>query len=244
MISYDRSSGSKGVWLVLAAAAVGIAAATWWWTQSEKGEPPVPAAPTVSEARPAAGPVVNLAQPPQEMPDGRPADFTASEWSALKEAVGTNPNGAKELKRITAFLRYQRGFEQWQSLLESGDASERHALANQLLDQLPQRLVNMEMTMGESLMLCAALLNDLEPDENQRQQKLEGCKSRLEAAAPKIDSEQALRDADCRTEFLRRQAALVAEYQALPASQKDHAKFERDVEAARRAVYDSPTCGR
>ena len=221
---------------------MGVATAAWWYMSSPATAPET-AAP--EQAQPAAsGPVVNLAVPPQEAPDGRPTDFSPEEWNALKDAVGNKADGAKELKRITAFLRYQRAFEQWQNLQESGNTAQRHAIAKQLLDQLPERISNMEMTMGESLMICAALLNDLEPDEAVRNQKLEGCKVRLEQLAPKIDSEQAMRDAECRTEFLRRQAALVAEYQALPEAQKNHAKFEKDVEAARRSVYDSPTCGR
>ena len=43
--------------------------------------------------------------------------------------------------------------------------TQRHELANRLLEQLPERLTNMEMTMGEGLLICSALLTDLEPDE-------------------------------------------------------------------------------
>lgn len=242
MISYDRSSGSRWVWIVAGVAVLGGATAAWWWFGSNHTADP--AAPTEAAASAGPGPVVNLATPPAEAADGRPTDFTPQEWSSLKEAVGNKPDGAKELKRITSFLRYQRGFEQWQALQDSPKTSERHALAQQLLDQLPERIANMEMTMGESLLICGVLLTDLEPDENVRTQKMEGCKTKLEQLAPKLDSDQALRDAECRTEFLRRQAAIVAEYQAQPEAQRNQAKFEQDIEGARRSVYDSPTCGR
>ena len=242
MISYDRSSGSRWVWLVAGVVLLGCATAAWWWygaSQSTDAAPPADVSNTT-----AAGPVVNLSKPPAEGADGRPADFTPQEWSSLKDAVGNKPDGAKELKRITAYLRYQRGFEQWQALQDSSKTAERHALAQQLLDQLPERISNMEMTMGESLLICGVLLTDLEPDETVRTQKMEGCKTKLEQLAPKLDSDQALRDAECRTEFLRRQAAIVAEYQAQPEAQRNQAKFEQDIEGARRSVYDSPTCGR
>ena len=242
MISYDRSSGSRWVWLLGGVAVLGCATAAWWWYGSSQATDAT--VPSDVATTPAAGPVVNLATPPAEGADGRPADFTAQEWSSLKEAVGNKPDGAKELKRITAYLRYQRGFEQWQALQDTSKTAERHALGQQLLDQLPERLSNMEMTMGESLLICGVLLSDLEPDENLRTQKMEGCKAKLEQLAPKLDSEQALRDAECRTEFLRRQAAIVAEYQAQPESQRNQSKFEQDIEGARRSVYDSPTCGR
>lgn len=244
MISYDRSSGSGWGWLVGGVAVLGAATAGWWWYSSNRAADPAPPA-AVSAAAPAPGPgpVVNLSVPPAEGSDGRPADFTPDEWHSLKEAVGNKPDGAKELKRITAFLRYQRGFEQWQALQDSSKTAERHALAQQLLDQLPDRIANMEMTMGESLLICGVLLTDLEPDETVRTQKMEACKTRLEQLAPKLDNAQALHDAECRTEFLRRQAAIVAEYQAQPEAQRNQAKFEKDIESARRAVYDSPTCG-
>ncbi|HIV72604.1 MAG TPA: hypothetical protein H9903_16840 [Candidatus Aquabacterium excrementipullorum] len=242
MISYDRSSGSRWVWLVAGVAVLGSATAAWWWFGSNRAAETVATAEAASA--PGPGPVVNLAAPVSEAPDGRPNDFTPQEWSSLKEAVGNKPDGVKELKRITAFLRYQRGFEQWQALQDSSKTAERHALAQQLLDQLPDRIANMEMTMGESLLICGVLLTDLEPDEAARTQKMEACKTKLEGLAPKLDNEQALRDAECRTEFLRRQAAIVAEYQAQPESQRNQAKFEKDIETARRSVYDSPNCGR
>lgn len=177
------------------------------------------------------------------MADGRPADFSSDEWSALKDAVSKKADGEKELKRITTYLRFQRGFEQWQNMME-GDSRQRHELAQRLLEQLPDRLKNMEMTMGEGLLICSALWADLEPDETARNQKLEGCKARLEQVAPQLDTAQQLRDAECLTEFQRRQAALVAEHQAKAQAQKDTAQLEKDIEAARVAVYNGVDCGR
>lgn len=239
MISYDRSGGKAG-WVSGAVVVAAVLAVGGWWFAGREAAVPAPQA--ASEA--ASGPVVNLAQAPTVLPDGRPSDFSEQEWSALKEAVGSKPDGVKELQRISGFLRYQKGFEQWQTAQQSGDRTQSRAIARQLLDQLPERIKNMEMTMGESLMVCSALLADIEPDENLRVRKLEDCKTKLEALAPKLDSEQALRDAECRTEYLRRQAALVSAYQGLPDAQKDHARFEKELEDERRAVYDSPTCGR
>lgn len=244
MISYDRSSGVRWGWIAGGAVVLGCATAGWWWMSSGKSADPVAASADAGATSSTSGPVVNLNVQPAEGADGRPTDFTPEEWSSLKQAVGNKPDGAKELKRISAFLRYQRGFEQWQTLQDSPNTAQRHALAQQLLDQLPDRIANMEMTMGESLLICSVLLTDLEPDENLRTQKMEGCKTKLEQLAPKLDSDQALRDAECRTEFLRRQAAIVAEYQTQPEAQRNQAKFEQDIEGARRAVYDSPTCGR
>lgn len=243
MISYDRSSSSR-LWII-AAVLVGVAAAVGAWMWSGSGTPE--AAPATVASAPQASPVgavVDFSKPPEVLPDGRPSDFSTEEWGAMKEAVGKKEDGEKELKRITTYLRFQRGFEQWQALQEDGDRARRHELAKSLLEQLPDRLSNMEMTTGEGLMICAALLTDLEPDEALRVQKLEGCKARLAEVAPKLETAQQLRDAECLTEFQRRQAALVSEHQAKPQAQKDTAQLEKDIEAARQAVYNSPDCGR
>jgi len=243
MISYDSSSSGSRLWIA-AAILIGIAAAVgaWVW-QGSSSKAEAPAAPASAPAATGTGAVIDFSKPPEVMSDGRPSDFSTEEWGALKDAVSKKADGEKELKRITTYLRFQRGFEQWQALQE-GDKAQRHELANRLLEQLPERLTNMEMTMGEGLLICSALLTDLEPDEAARTQKLEGCKTRLEQVAPKLDTAQQLRDAECLTEFQRRQAALVAEHQAKPQGQKDTAQLEKDIESARLAVYDGANCGR
>lgn len=244
MISYDRSSSGSRWWIlaavVAAAAAVG---AVWMWSGPKA---PDTVAPEVASAPAAApsGAIIDFSKPPEVLSDGRPADFSTEEWGALKTAVANKADGEKELKRITTYLRFQRGFEQWQAMQESGDQAKRHELANRLLEQLPERLTNMEMTMGEGLLICSALLTDLEPNEAARGPKLEACKVQLEQVAPRLDTAQQMRDAECLTEFQRRQAALVAEHQAKSPSQKDTVQLEKDLEAARLAVYNSPDCGR
>lgn len=242
MISYDNASSRTRLWIIAAVIVVAGGVLAWVWSGNGATETPAPVASAPAPAP--VGAVIDFSKAPEVMPDGRPADFSTEEWGALKDAVSKKADGEKELQRITTYLRFQRGFEQWQALQESGDKAQRHELANRLIEQLPDRLSNMEMTTGEGLMVCAALLADLEPDEAVRQQKMEGCKSRLEAVAPKLDTAQQLRDAECLTEFQRRQAALVAEHQAKSPAQKDAAQLEKAIEAARLAVYNSPDCGR
>lgn len=181
--------------------------------------------------------VTGPASAPTVLADGRPSDFTPEDWAALKAAMSSQPNGKAEMERVVTYLRFQRSFEQWQALAESSDVKQRHQLAENLLTQVPDRLAKGEVTMGEALLLSTALLTDLESDERLREQRLGAMRTRLEGLAPQPDAEQAAREAERLTEFKRRQSAIVASWQAQPEGKRDQAALERDLEAARRAVY-------
>lgn len=181
--------------------------------------------------------VTGPASVPTVLADGRPSDFTPEDWAALKAAMSSQPNGKAEMERVVTYLRFQRSFEQWQALAESSDVKQRHQLAENLLTQVPDRLAKGEVTMGEALLLSTALLTDLESDERLREQRLGAMRTRLEGLAPQPDAEQAAREAERLTEFKRRQSAIVASWQAQPEGKRDQAALERDLEAARRAVY-------
>ena len=169
--------------------------------------------------------------------DGRPSDFSPEDWAALKAAMSTQANSKAELERVVAYLRFQRNFEKWQSLADSRDVQQRHLIAQNLLDQLPERLTKGEVTMGEALVLSSALVADMEPDARLREQQLIALRGKLDAVAPRADAEQLARDAERQAEFKRRQAAIVAAWQAKPEGSRDQAALERDLETARRAVY-------
>jgi hypothetical protein len=239
MISYNRSSsGSRVILGLVVVAAVGAGA--WWWMSGDNA----PAAPGVVLS--ASQPVAHAAS--QAFPDQQPAaaegDFSPADMVKLNQAMGNQANGQQELKRVSTFLRFQRDFERWQSMMEATDPAPRHALANQLVDALPERVKQAEVTLPEAELMCAMLLNDLEPNEAARTQKNETCKQRLEAVSPKTDTEQGMRAAQCQTEYRRREAALVSEFQAKPAAQRNPHELETELDKAKHAVFDSPNCGR
>jgi hypothetical protein len=240
MISYDRSSSGSSmlVWIVLAMV-LGGGAAVWWWM--DRSEPSVS-----SVAESASAPAVNVAPqmvPAEAMPAQVQADMSTTEAATLNQALGSKEQGQQELQRVTSFLNFQRGFEKWQAMQEATDPGPRHALAQQLVDGLPQRVQLVEITLPEAEFMCGMLLTDLEPDEVARNQRWEGCKQKIAAVAPRTDTEQTMRAAQCQTEYRRREAALVAEFQAKPAAQRDPRQLEVELNKAKRAVYDSPTCG-
>lgn len=250
MISYDRSSArSPLVWVVALAAGLGVAVAAWWVQGRDEAAPPpqaaasAPSGALVGRMASTAMPVTSLSEPAPILPDGRPADLTEDEWRALQDTVGKGPNAQAEMKRVTAYLRFQKGFTQWQAEQEtSRDPARRKALAQQLLAAVPERLKNSEVTIGEALMLAAALYNDIEPDEATRSIKLEQFRVKLEAVAPRSDNAAEMRESNCLAEYKRREAIIQQDFISRPDGQRDHKKFESDLDAAHRAVYEGVDC--
>lgn len=237
------------MWVVAVAAGFVVAGLAWW---SQGGLEAIEAPPMAASApvTAVAGrfpntsmPVSSINEPAPVLPDGRPSDLTEDEWHALQETVGKGPNAQAELKRVTAYLRFQKGFTQWQADQEtSRDPAQRKALAHQLLAAVPERLKNSEVTIGEALMLAAALFNDIEPDEATRSIKLEQFRMKLEAVAPRLENAAEVREANCLAEYKRREAIIQQDFISRPDGQRDQKKFEAELEAAHRAVYEAVDC--
>jgi hypothetical protein len=241
MITYQQNKPWwQNTWLVALTVAGGVGAGAWWWSASPLQAQSAGA--TVDGHAPAAArklalPDAALLVTPKLMDDGRPSDFSPEDWAALKEAMSKTPNPAAELERVVKYLRFQKGFEQWQSLQGSADTAKRRQLAQILLDQVPERLQQSEVTFSEAQMLQLALVADLEPNEGLRKQRLEALQDQLKAAAPQLDAQQQAHDAELEHEYKRREAAILADYQSRPEAQRNHDKFEQDLDAARRAVW-------
>lgn len=240
MISYSRPQFWQRTWFMLLCMGVAAAAVVAWWmwqgrsAANAEGGAAVPA--RVSSGSAGAVARAGLSEPPL-LSDGRPLDFSPEEWAALKEAMKQSPHPETELKRVVAYLRFQKRFDQWQSLRDSPDAGLRRQVAASLVEQVPERLREGEVTMGEAQLLLSALWSDLEPDEVRRRQRIEEGIKILQAAAPQPDADQARREADRLTEYKRRESAIVLEYQSRPEAQRDPAWLEAQLDNARRAVY-------
>jgi hypothetical protein len=239
MITYESPSFWQRTWVLAVLLGAGAGVGAWWWqTHAPVATADETQAPK-SAAHDAEAHVVDAALlvPPKIMDDGRPSDFSPEDWAALKDAMSKTPNPRAELDRVVRYLRFQKGFEQWQSLQDAADVAKRRQLALRLLDQVPERMKQGEMTYGEALMLDQALLADLEPNDDLRKQRLAQAQSLLSASVPQADAEQQVRDASLLAEYKRREAAIVAAFQAQPEGKRDQTQLGRDLDAARMAVY-------
>lgn len=240
MISYSRPQFWQRTWFMLLCMGAAVAAVVVWWVWQGRA-----AAAAVGDsatlARGASGVPEAAAragmQEPALLSDGRPEDFSAQEWAALKDAMKQSSQPEAELKRVVAYLRFQKRFDQWQGLRDSADVGLRRQVAASLVEQVPERLKEGEVTMGEAQLLLSALWSDLEPDEARRRQRIDEGIKILQAAAPQPDADQARREADRLSEYKRRESAIVLEYQSRPETQRDPAWLEAQLDDARRAVY-------
>ncbi|MDE2402461.1 MAG: hypothetical protein KGL90_12420 [Burkholderiales bacterium] len=146
------------------------------------------------------------------------------------------PGSAGEAQRVVSYLKYQRSFESWQQGVDDPRRSrERHQLAADLLEQLPDRLAKGEFTGTEALMMSSVLLNDLEPDEKKRDQRLQEWLAHLATVAPQPDEEKLLAQKERLTQFKRRQAVAFAEWQkASDQGNREPVKLEQALEEAQR----------
>ncbi|MBH1987849.1 MAG: hypothetical protein I8H76_11055 [Burkholderiales bacterium] len=248
MITYSSPKFWQRTWFTLACMAVAALAVVGWWWLAHSGAPSASMA-SAGQLGPDGSVAATAATSasrrdggwtaPTVLGDGRPSDFSPQEWSALKDAMAQTAQPEAELKRVVAYLRFQKHFERWQGLRESPDAGQRQQLAASLLDQVPERLRQGEVSMGEAQMLLSALWADVEPDESRRRQRIEEGITLLKEAAPRPDAEQQKRDAALLAEYKRREAAILLEYQSRPDAQRDPAWLEAQLDAARRSVYSA-----
>jgi len=240
MISYESPQFWQRTWPLALLLGVGVGGGIWWWQTHGTAAPGAVASEQASSApsaKPPAKQEMALLVPPKVLDDGRPADFSAEDWAAMKEAMSKTANPRAELERVVKYLRFQKGFEQWQTLQDAPDVATRHQLAQRLLEQVPERMRQGELTMGEAMLLESALWADLEPNEAVRKQKLDEAQAMLTTAAPQPDAEQQAREASMLAEYKRREAAILADYQTKPEAQRNQATLQDALESARRSVY-------
>lgn len=194
-------------WLLALGAAALAAAAAAWWTHATPPEP----SPSTGTARDESTPVTPQASPGSELAfkemvsgqseaakalasqpavrpvDGpiteRPSYVSPMEWMVLKGTASQKPQPERELTRMVNFLRFTKQMELLQSLPRTADAQpRREALANALLADLPERLINDEMSLKDLRQTQAELLQDAESDPQRRQARAQAESRRLEEA--------------------------------------------------------------
>jgi hypothetical protein len=230
-----------------------------WWLRADDGErvtrvapsPPSSAAADTTEAgpatpasrAPAAAPAATAAivpRPGDAADTDIPAGLTPEQYRELRATLADHPQRGVEIARVAAYLQFTA---QWQAFLQRRATGaiddDLRALARTLDDGLGERLAQREMTAGEAAFVKAALLDVLQPDAAARDAALKAWRAEADAAARAAAPPPDAREA----EFARRQAALVAAWQALPPAQRDAQRLEAELEALRQSVFTTPPAG-
>ncbi|MDI1261294.1 hypothetical protein [Aquabacterium sp.] len=211
-VQVERSAG-KQWFALLALIGVAMAAVLWWWSHRDDavGEP-VASSASAPEIPALAQPVA-LVQSAAVLPSTeagmlaqqlaaaqvverspgvapikgpvteRPEFVSEMEWQMLKGVAQQNATPDAELTRLVNKLRFMKQLELWQSMEHSNDLAKRQVLAEQLLDDIPQRVANADLDKPEAQKLQAALLKDAVSDEQARKKRAEVESRRLGASA-------------------------------------------------------------
>lgn len=241
-ITYQRSQSWTALAAVAVLAAVGGAA---YWGLSSPSSPQregvtlsssatgLPGWPQASTGNPEPTEVLR----PPVSSDGRPSDVSAEDWSTLQAALAKIGAPASEAERVVGYNRYQRNYDSWQSLDETKDASRRRRMASALMAELPDHVTKGEYTLIESMLIGAALIADIEPDEARRSAQLQAWQAQAVTVAPVPSEDEAKARAAARdTELKRRQAGAFATWQGLAnPAERTPARLEQALEEVRRA---------
>jgi len=116
----------------------------------------------------------------------RPAFLSEMEWSVFKTVSMQQADPDKALTALVNKVRFIKQLELLQDIPAAADNNKRRLLANELLDDLPQRLANEDYDLAGALKLQTELLQDAEPEAKARAKRATKEARRLEQAhAPK-----------------------------------------------------------
>jgi hypothetical protein len=114
----------------------------------------------------------------------KPSFMSDMEWGILQAVSQQQADPDKALTALVNKLRFTKQLEVWQDLPSSTDPSKRKLLANELLEDLPQRLSHEDMDLAGAQKLQSQLLQDAETDEKARAKRAAKEAKRLEKALP------------------------------------------------------------
>ena len=229
---------SKAIAVLVACALAG--AALWAWPSAKDRSSPSlavlgPAAPrqdaqlqpptTAPNFRPPASPDAALSAAP--VPEG----LTPQEWAELRQALADTPDAASELQRIARWLGFQRRGQRFQDALHRQDhGPESQALARQIDSEIDTHLAQGELSGPEALALKSAVLIELEPDAQAREQALARWRqAQVDKAGPAADPRDAA--------YLAAQAQVLSQWRAQADRAPDNAALQSQLTQVRTRVY-------
>jgi hypothetical protein len=190
---------------------------------ADPAHPGAGAPPSNGTATASAPPEAVAARPQAETP---PPGLDAAQWATVLAELARHPQPEAERTRLHRYFTWSDAVQRWRGA--RGDV----ALARAVDAGLAERLAQGEVSLAEARVLKAALLQTLEPDEARRLAAQQAFDATLPRSAGPTPRE---------TAFLQRQSALVAAWQAQPASQRDPAALQRQLDALRRAQFSEET---
>lgn len=235
-MSVVRKQGASTAWMVGGAVVAAMAGGAFYAFHTQVREVPVPPhaeayARMLDTEPPAAAPSTSGTIEIQ-----RPADIGPKEWQQLVEATRNHPKPDQELQRLVGTMRFKRDMDRWEDLKDQPNALERAQVGQRILDALPVRFANHEVTGPEALMLQSAIYADMIPDAGQRKPIEDAARQALmRALEPDAAMEAKLRAEDAQTaDYKEREAVIMKRFKD---QLIDQSQMEQELDAARLAAF-------
>jgi hypothetical protein len=125
----------------------------------------------------------------------QPAFLSDTEWAILTAAAQQQTSPEKALTSLVNAARFNKQLEQWESLSKTAAtaaaaADSRQALANQLLDDLPQHVLDGNMDLPAALTLQGSLIVDVVQNPSERKRRAAAEAKRLVLPPPDATAEK------------------------------------------------------
>lgn len=228
---------SKTFWTVTAALLVAGLGGAYTANRLHLSAEPVVPAHEVAYANMLDGePPAATSAPSGDHEPERPLDIDPKEWQQMVDGLHNHPQRDQELKRLLGYLRFKRDMDKWTGLKDQPNALERAQVGQRILDALPVRFANQEITGPEALMLQSAIYADMIPDEAQRKPLEEAARRALIRA---LDHDAAM-DAKLKAEdsqtadYREREAVIMKRFKG---QLIDQSQMEKELDAARLASF-------
>lgn len=180
----------------------------------------------------------------QSMPAPRPADnpfppsppdVPTAEWQKIVAQMQTTRSGAADLVRVGEYLTFQHRVEKWRQLkITQSQSDTRAQLTQYLLEAIPVHLERGEMTQWEAQSMAQTLLQEKYTDAIALKKAEADEIAKLQAAAPKPLPAKLAAENTAMADYKVKEAAIVAQWQSLPADQQKQAWLEKHLDEARK----------
>jgi hypothetical protein len=235
MVSKERS---WVVWVVGGAFVLALLGGAYYASRTHSASPPPVANVSYSgmlEIDPPGAAPLSVTQSGTHEPQ-RPADIDAIEWQKMVDGLHNHPQRDQELKRMVGYLRFKRDLDRWTAMKDQPNALERAQVGQKILDALPVRFANQDVTAPEALTLQAAIYADMIPDEAQRRPLENAARQALMRQLEHDSAMQAKLEAeDSQTAgFKAREAEIMKKFKD---QLIDQSQMEKELDAARVASY-------
>ena len=222
----------------IAGAVITLASGMWLASRTsassssvDEFSPPARPAPLVSQpANPAPVAAPQTTSGPITPPEG----MTSAQWDLLRDQLKDHPQREAEIARVGAAVTYLSRLNRFRAQRQPTSAEASPAdreLAAWLLEQLPARIANREVSGSEGRRLSGALLDALAATPAQRELATQA----LADAVPADSSVLARAELDLR--YQRESAALLATWQAQPPGARNAEQLEASLLALRGALF-------